>query len=193
MKGVSVMRDVWQHIDKWLRVNAPQVLDTLQAGASEEEIRETEKFLSVEFPAEVKDSYRIRNGQSRGDVGFINGLEFLSLARMREEWAVWKDLLDSGGFEGFESEPEKQVRTDWWNPKWIPLTSDWGGNYECLDLAPTEEGEVGQIISMWHDEAKRQVLADSFRGWLEQFANDLEAGRYVLAEEYDSLVSIDDI
>jgi cell wall assembly regulator SMI1 len=46
---------------------------------------------------------------------------------------------------------------------------------------------------MWHDDAERQVLAESFRGWLEQFANDLEAGRYALSEEYDGLVSIDDI
>ncbi len=187
------MRDVWQHIDKWLSVHAPQVLEMLQPGASEEEIRETEKFLSVEFPDEVKDSYRIHNGLSSRNVGFINGLEFLSLARMREEWTVWKDLLDSGSFEDWESEPEKKVRTDWWNPKWIPLTSDWGGNYECLDLDPTEEGDVGQIISMWHDDGERRVLADSFRGWLEQFANDLEAGRYALSEEYVGLISIDDI
>ena len=187
------MRDIWQRIDKWLGVNAPQVLDTLQPGASEEEIRETEKSLSVEFPDDMKDSYRIHNGQSSGNGGFINGLEFLSLTRVREEWAIWKDLLDSGEFEGYESEPEKKVRPDWWNPKWIPLTSDWGGNHECLDLAPTEEGDVGQIISMWHDDAERQVIANSFRGWLEQFANDLEAGRYTLSEEYDGLVSIDDI
>jgi cell wall assembly regulator SMI1 len=187
------MRDVWQRIDKWLAVNAPQILDILQDGASEEEISETEQFLSVEFPDEVKDSYRIHNGQSRGDVGFINGIEFLSLARMRDEWACWKDILDSGDFEGWESESEKEIRTDWWNPKWIPLTSDWGGNHECLDLAPTEEGDVGQIISMWHDVEERKVIADSFRGWLEQFANDLEAGRYTLSKEYDGIVSIDDI
>jgi cell wall assembly regulator SMI1 len=47
----------------------------------------------------VKDSYRIHNGQSSGNGGFIHGLEFLSLARVREEWAIWKDLLDSGEFD----------------------------------------------------------------------------------------------
>jgi cell wall assembly regulator SMI1 len=193
MKGVSVMRDIWQRVEKWLRVNAPQVLGTLQSGASEEEIRRTEKFLSVEFPDDVKDSYRIHNGQSRGNVGFINGIEFLSLARVRDEWMNWKDLLDSGIFEGWESEPENKVKADWWNPKWIPLTSDWGGNHECLDLAPTEEGDVGQIISMWHDDAERQVKAGSFRGWLEQFANDLEAGRDAPSEEDDGIVNIDDV
>ena len=187
------MRDIWQRIERWLEVNAPQVLDMLQHGASEEEIRETEKFLSVEFPDDVKDSYRLHNGQSGGNGGSINGLEFLSLGRMREEWAIWKDLLVSGDFEGYETEPDKKVRADWWNPKWIPLTSDWGGNHECLDLAPTEEGDVGQIITMWHDGGERQVLADSFRSWLEQFANDLEAGKYVLSEDYDGFVSIDEI
>ena len=187
------MKDVWQRIDKWLEVNAPQILDTLQPGASDEEIHEVEDFLSIEFPDDVKDSYRIHNGQSAGDVGFINGLEFLSLERIKDEWGIWKGLLDSGDFEGWESEPENEIRADWWNPKWIPLTFDWGGNHDCLDLAPTEEGNMGQIISMWHDDAVRQVMAKSFRSWLEQFANDLEAGRYALSEEYGGLVSIDDV
>src|SRR5687768_1949057 len=125
MKSDSVIRDNWQRIDKWLSVNAPKVLKMLQAGASEAEIRETEKFLCVEFPNDVKDSYRIHNGQSNGNVSFINGLEFLSLKRIRDEWTVWKNLLDSGAFEDWESESEKEIRADWWNPKWIPLTHDW--------------------------------------------------------------------
>lgn len=193
MNDLSVMRDIWERIDKWLGVNAPQVLNVLQPGASEEQIRETEKLLSVEFPEDVKNSYRIHNGQSNGNVGFINGLEFLSLERIRDEWKVWKDLLDSGDFEDWHSEPEKQIRSDWWHPKWIPLTHDWGGNHECLDLAPTEYGDVGQIISIWHDDATREVVAESFCNWLEQFANDLEAGRYALSGEDNSLVSINDI
>ena len=193
MKDISVMGDIWQRIDKWLSVNAPKVLNMLQPGATEAEIRETEKFLSVEFPDDVKDSFRIHNGQSNQKVGFINGLEFLSLKRIRDEWTNWKDLFDSGAFGGWKSESEKEIRLDWWNPKWIPLTHDWGGNHECLDLAPTEYGNVGQIISMWHDDGTRQVIAESFSHWLEQFANELEAGKYTLSEESDGLVSIDDI
>jgi cell wall assembly regulator SMI1 len=191
MRSVSVIGDIWQRIDKWLGINATEVLHMLQPGASEAEIRETEEFLSVEFPDDVKDSYLIHNGQSSSNIGIINGLEFLSLRRIREEWTNWKDLSDSGDFEGWESEPEKQIRADWWNSKWIPLTHDWGGNHECLDLAPTQYGNVGQIISMWHDDAKREVIAENFSAWLEQFANDLEAGRYAFSEEY-GLVIIDD-
>ena len=193
MKGVSVISDVWQRIDRWLGVNAPEVLNVLQPGATEAEIRETEKFLSVEFPDDVKDSYRIHNGQSNEKVGFIKGLEFLSLKRIRDEWTNWKDLLDSGAFEDWESESEKEIQADWWNRKWIPLTHDWGGNHECLDLTPTEYGKVGQIISMWHDDGARQVIAESFSHWLEQFAEELEAGKYILSEEHDGLVSTDDI
>jgi cell wall assembly regulator SMI1 len=71
------------------------------------------------------------------------------------------------------------VVRDWWHPKWIPLTSDGCGNSHCLDLNPGPTGAVGQIIIMWHDDPSRPVEAGSFRIWLEQFATDLESGKYV--------------
>lgn len=66
-------------------------------------------------------------------------------------------------------------------------------NNKTLDLAPTEYGKVEQIISIWHDDSMQQVIAESFSNWLEQFANELEAGKYTLYEEDDGLVIIDDV
>lgn len=115
------------------------------------------------------------------------------MERIRDEWKVWNDLLDSGDLEDWHSEPEKQIRSDWWNPKSIPLTHEWSGNHECLDLAPTEYGDLGQIISMWHDHAIREVIAKNFCSWLEQFAGELESGRYIVSREGEGLISVDDI
>jgi cell wall assembly regulator SMI1 len=178
------MQEIWERIDAWLRVNASKVFDRLQPGASDSAIEAVENALSIQFPDDVKASYRIHNGQSDSDYGLmVDAQEFLSLERIQAEWSVWKGLLDKGSFEG-GSDPDQGIRADWYNAKWIPLTSDGCGDNYCLDLAPAEGGNVGQIIMMVHDDVDRQFLAPSFRSWLEDYATKLESGEYVFSEKY---------
>ena len=182
------MKDTWKRIEDWLRTNAPAILVTLQPGATDSQIQELEEYLSVKFPIDVKESYLIHNGQNGYDFGLVDGQEFLSLERIKDEWEVWKGLLDGGDFEGSGSEPDTGIKPDWWNEKWIPLTYDGWGNHYCLDLDPAEGGSVGQIITMWHDDVPRELLAGSFREWLKRFADKLEAGEYLFSEEYRGIV-----
>ena len=60
----------------------------------------------------------------------------------------------------------RRVPDLWWNPKWIPLTADGGGNGKMIDLDPTGNGTAGQIIQMWHDDPIRSKEADSLYGFL---------------------------
>jgi hypothetical protein len=46
---------------------------------------------------------------------------------------------------------------------------------------------------MWHDEGSRPVVADSFRAWLTDFADALEADELVLSDEYGGLVRRDNL
>jgi cell wall assembly regulator SMI1 len=41
---------------------------------------------------------------------------------------------------------------------------------------------------MWHDDAARDLVAPSYRDWLSQFADALEAGKYALSAEYGGIV-----
>jgi cell wall assembly regulator SMI1 len=187
------MRDVWDRIEAWLSANAPNVLEGLNSGASEAALQEAEAYLGVAFPADVRESYGIHNGQPRDAPGLTDGGEFLSLERMREEWQLWKDPLDGGDFDGITSEPQEPIRNDWWHPKWIPLTYDGAGNHLCLDLDPAPGGNLGQIITMWHDDGERTVEAPSFRAWLEELVANLESGDYIYSEEYFGIVSREDV
>lgn len=192
------MEEIWMQIDAWLMANAPALLTVLQPGASDAQIRDCEAFLSVQFPDDVKASYRIHNGQSSCEYGLIHGREFLSLERIKDEWRIWKELLDGGTFQTEDghyqgSEPAPGIRNLWWSSKWIPLTHDGGGNHDCLDLDPAEGGTVGQIITMWHDDAERALVAPSFREWLKQYYEGIEAGLLVFSEAYNGIVSIDDV
>ena len=140
-------------------------------------LSDLESSLSILLPEDVKSFYRLCNGQSSFDYGIINGTELLSLERIKDEWNVWKDLLDAGhliqdnGIDSAGIDPE--ICQFWWSPKWIPVTYDGGGNHDCLDLAPTAEGTIGQIITMWHDDDERKVVASGIRSWLQQYAERL--------------------
>lgn len=188
------MRDIWDRLEKWLDANAPQVAETLQPGATEEQLGELETLLGTVLPSDLRESLLIHNGQiDDSDVGFMNGQEFLSVDRIRSEWSVWKELLDNGEFSDSESDPGKGIRSDWWNQFWVPLTYDGAGNHYCIDLAPGPGGKVGQMITMWHDDAERSLLAPSYRLWLESYASALEQGRVVFSEDYNGLVDADDL
>ncbi|PZO44117.1 MAG: molybdenum cofactor biosynthesis protein MoeA [Pseudanabaena frigida] len=191
------MQEIWAQIDNWLKINAPQVFEVLQSGVSDDEISELEKLLSIQLPEDVKASYRIHNGQSDFSYGLIEGREFLSLERIKEEWQIWKDLLDSETFQddGVDQgcNPELGIINVWWSAKWLPITYDGGGNHDCLDLNPAEGGTVGQIITMWHDDAERKIVAPSFRIWLQKYAEGLASGQLVFSEEYGGIVNVDDV
>ena len=193
-----MIEHAWQRIESWLRENDPDTLAALRPAATPAEIAATEAHLGVTLPDDLRASYLIHDGQqgltdSMDLPGLIEGWELLSLAGVRDEWTIWKDLRDDGTFEGSASAPVGPIRPEWWNARWIPLTRDGGGNSHCLDLDPAPGGGVGQIITMWHDDDTREIVAPSFGAWLTQFADELDAGEYAYSEEYGGLVRVDNL
>jgi cell wall assembly regulator SMI1 len=185
------MREIWKRIEAWLDAHVPSGAGILRPGATEEQIAAAERFLGVSLPEDVRVSFGLHNGQSRGP-WLMYGWELLSLERVREEWVAWKALLDEGTFRDFRSTSDGQTAEDWWHPRWLPLTYDGAGDHHCLDLHPGPTGQPGQIIQMWHDDSPRPVVAPSYRDWLAAFADALDAGKYVYSEQYIGLVPPED-
>ena len=184
------MQAIWHRIETWLAAHAPPLLASLQAGAQAEEIRRTETVLGVTLPADVKASYRIHNGQAAGSPWLLEEGELLSLADIERGWGSWKELADAGVFADAPGKPSGPIRADWWNPRWIPITHDGSGNHLCLDLAPAPGGTPGQLITVWHDDDQRRLVAPSFSAWLTQLADRLEAGIYRYSESEGGLIRI---
>ncbi len=177
------MREIWNRLEAWLEKNAPEVLETLEPGASLGEIKETERYLSIDFPDDARESFRIHNGQSDYDLhGLMLGRELLSLGRMREEWMIWKSVLEEKAAS--DGKHEAGVWMHWGDARWIPVTSNCAGDNDCIDLNPAPGGVPGQIISVWHEMPQRPLLAVSFRAWFEEYVARLECGKYVYSEEY---------
>lgn len=191
------MQAIWTRIEDWLANNAPETLRNLNPGATDAEIASTEEFIGISFPDDFKDSYRIHNGQraydetpdgQQIDYCLMDMWQLLSLDRIKDEWSCWKGLLDDGTFDDSNITLDNGVETGWWNPLWIPLTSDFCGDHHCLDLSLG--GSEEQIIMMWHDIDTREIVAPSFKAWLEAFADDLEAGHYAFDPTIGQLIDL---
>jgi cell wall assembly regulator SMI1 len=163
------MNKIWEKLEEFLKINNNELFFDLNPPATETEISKLENQLGVLLPLDFKKCLKVHNGQKGDANGLFRDLEFMSTHRILNEWLVWKDLLDSGDFNNKKSTPASGIKSDWWNPKWIPFTYNGGGDHLCLDLDPTHEGHTGQIITLWHDDDARKNKAQNFKMWFEEF------------------------
>ena len=77
------------------------------------------------------------------------------------EYKVERTFYDFDNQINFTSNPENAIRKKYFHYKWIPVFSDYGGNYIGIDLDPDINGKKGQIIIFGRDEEDMVVLADS--------------------------------
>lgn len=162
---MTSMNDLWTKIKEYYEEEDPEGLDDLNPPASDDDIKALENGIGASLPKEFIDCLKIHNGQT-GYGGFLFGCyELFSCERILEEWLIWKDLLESGAFEEFQATPGTGVKDCWWSLGWIPFAGNGGGDHLCLDLTPGEQGRSGQILSFWHDDPSRAVIADSFSDW----------------------------
>ncbi len=155
------MKQLWEKLEVILQDRDPEVLINLAPPATDEEIVALEQALSVILPADFVAFMKIHNGQRGMSHGLFDDCEFLSTSRVLQEWRVWKDLLDGGDFDGAESCPQSGIRSEWWNPSWIPFTYNGAGDHLCLDLARLMLGFAGRLsrsgMMMGSVENKRTV------------------------------------
>jgi len=188
MAAMSDVTSAWARIDGWLEAHAPHVLRNLAGPASNGQIAACENAVGAELPGDVLASYRVHNGQPKEDAGLLYGQVLLPLKEVVRQWEGWKELVEDGTFKDVESDPDEGVRRDWYHLAWVPLTYDGGGYHFCVDLDPAPGGTRGQVISFWHDDPQRGVVARSLGQWLADFADELEAGKLVYSDEYGAIV-----
>jgi cell wall assembly regulator SMI1 len=195
--------DVWGRIEAWLAANAPMVRKSLRPAVKGGALDKLQAELGFTLPADFASSVGLHDGQKADaehglfpladDVlGPMPSCRLLSLTEIGRAWAMMKGLHDTGEFAGRKSEPARGVRDDWWNPGWVPIADNGGGDYFCLDLAPGKSGTSGQIVVCYHDMNDRPRLARSYAAWLEKLAEGFASGKYVLDEDEGIVEAQDD-
>ena len=86
------MTEIWTTIELKLTEIAPEILNNLNDGVTDEEVKNLESLLNAKLPIDFIAFYKIHNGQETESAGLIECEELLSFDRIIDEWKVWKDL-----------------------------------------------------------------------------------------------------
>jgi cell wall assembly regulator SMI1 len=107
----------------------------------------------------------------------------LSITESIRERKQINKLDDEGNFKDLFSQPDPGVTSKWWNRDWLPIATNDGGDFVCVDMSPTKNGVIGQVIIFYHDMNDRPVIATSLGELFELIADGLESGEYIVDEE----------
>lgn len=156
------MKQLWQQLENHLSAHNPELLADLNPPATDAQIRELEKTIGAQLPADFVEFLKVHNGQAGRAEPLFEGYRFLSSGEIAKESKLWSNLLNTGAFKGFKPEPQSGVTAAWWSDLWIPFAANDEGDCICLDVEPAAEGAKGQVIQVWHDDGSREILAESF-------------------------------
>ncbi len=156
----------------------------LHRGAAPEQIATAEHAIGSSFPPDLRHLLAKHDGSD--DVSVLPGWSLYSAHRIVREWMIWDDLRRKEFKpENLGCEPIGPVRGDeWWRRDWIPFCGDGGGNHLCVDMDPAFGGTVGQVITMWHDDPRRELIAYSLTDFVELIASDFAQGKLIWDDEW---------
>jgi len=181
MEETDEVSAAWVALDDWLSRRAKRIRRSLAPGASDAEIGAVEARLGFDLPEDVRTSYRIHNGGEESDLFPASeaedmGYSLIPLEEIVEHWeGNWQY---NSGYEPDAFDVDPGVRSVYWDPKWVPLATNGGGDYHCVDLNPDEGGTVGQVIEFLHETNERRLLASSWTAWLRSLADGLESKQF---------------
>ena len=186
------MDELWNTLKEVLSSINIDFLNSLAEGANQSEIEELHQ-ISLET-TDLQTSLQIINGQNTSHPPFYQRFSLFSTDEIVANHELMNtevvpDLIDSG-INLDEGESIGPVKPQIWNAKWTPFAGD-GGNFLCIDFDPDQDGQSGQVFSWWRDGSPNEWLAPSYRAWLEQYATDLEAGKYKWDSEEEEWSQVD--
>ncbi|MEC2074778.1 SMI1/KNR4 family protein [Metabacillus fastidiosus] len=142
----------------------------LQPGAREEDFQLIETALGVTLPEEMKSFYRVYNGQNWASEFecFVRNLTLSPISEIIDNWKFIQEEFDPDEFDDdLAADIGTELKPVLWNPKWIPIAENGGGDYLCIDTDPSEAGSAGQILYFWHDWGDRSIEAKSLFEFIE--------------------------
>jgi len=160
----------WAEIERLLAAKGCLPAMRLNAGALPGAIDDLERHVGAKLPASFRAFLMEHDGQADFAPGLLFGEQFLSVSGIADRWDAWRELdepaMNEDCAELMASEPEGCIKPLYTNPKWIPISYDYGGNHMGFDFDPGERGTRGQVITFGRDEDRKRLLGATF----EEFA-----------------------
>jgi cell wall assembly regulator SMI1 len=170
------MKQIWNRIEAWFTANVDPAYNpgAFLGGATDLQIQSLEKKLKLRLPDDVRESYLIHNGMEPVSV-FYESQTLNSIEEILRYWEIMCGIERAGARFRLIPSPVGPIKSVWGNKKWVPITDSSGGHILCIDMDPAEGGKVGQVLDFCHETGPLRVVAASFREFLSQYADDLEA------------------
>ena len=171
----------FQEIMLWYLAGAGPDVGSPNEQSDAGRIRSVEQLSNVELPTDIRYLFEHYDGQTEGSDGCFVGHGLMSVEQILDSLEIslsfrappygtcsdeseFSDLLDEANFSSF---PKDAIKLTYFNPKWVPIIQDYGGNYIGVDLDPGPHGVNGQIIVFGRDENDMYVLAESWEQFLD--------------------------
>lgn len=151
-----MIEEILKEIEVSLRENFKEVFETLQPGASQEQLDLLREkcFDNNELPKDLEAIYRWHNGQTGyGSLNPNDNRTFLSIEEVIHTWEFLNDPADMDDRSGPISKT------------WIPFTHNGAGDHLVYE---TDGENKGKILKYWHDDEARSVQNDSLVAWLQE-------------------------
>jgi len=161
----------WAPIEAWLRSERPDLAEGLQAAATKDALDE---LAALGVPSEWRALWGQHDGE--GPV-LLGGWSFLPVFGGVESVLVERDNLMEMARHLADEPPPTVVgpaRAVWAHHGWIPFATDYSGCYLCIDLAPTHDGRVGQVLLV--DDDQRKVIYPGVLELLDECRSRMEDG-----------------
>ena len=195
MTGTAKIESLWARLETWGRENAPNMLEDLNPGASDEALGELQTALGRELPESFLQCLRVHNGESDGwpfkvfaDMG-----AYLPCSQIVENWQMRVQIAGQVDDDFSDEERAEQirdgiifidgpVRPSVFNAGWVPIMDCNGDVFWALDFAPAEGGVPGQVIQVDLEGCDWKVIATSFEEFFAAYVAAIEADEYPVRE-----------
>jgi cell wall assembly regulator SMI1 len=171
----------WQRIARWHGAHGVTSFK-LAPGADKSKIAKAERTLGFALPEDVRLSWELHDGGATDSTWILTYGDLLPLDRLVAQWQTyceWQRDEQWGLREHYEAEAVRgPIKPVWWSPKRIAVTDN-GGDALMIDLDPPPSGTAGQTIAFDHEVGPTEVLAASWSEFLDLWAAELEAGKYI--------------
>jgi cell wall assembly regulator SMI1 len=87
---------------------------------------------------------------------------------------VERAMYDFDNTIKFTSTPENAIRKIYFHYKWLPVFSDYSGNFIGIDVDPGEAGTKGQVINFGRDEEDMVVLAVNLESFFDKVLIEIQ-------------------
>lgn len=180
---MSKFAEAWERYKEQLvRVGAEANLKSLNPGCSESAFADFEKATGVVLPEEGKELYRMHNGQLRDPfpIGHLFPMGFfLPLEEVADTSnALWSNIEGEDELTIDYKSEDPRIADGFFAQGWLPFLDDGGGDYDCMDTNPGDQGTVGQILTYFHD-CDNEFNATSLSAYLDQECRKLVTGEWI--------------